>query len=354
MPFVQVSTNNLHAKWGCSSSSDDDKVVPLTDFYNFFFSLPEDFDNLPPRVVYFVLNLRSGDFRNAKWGYYPTRDDNKVGPLTDFDSYWFSCALATDEETQKFSRRPFMHTKIAKWGYSASKDDNKVGPLTDFDNLNCETKIAKWGYSASKDDNKVGPLTDFDNLNCEVGILGFEGRQQSRLKLGSGDSQLRGTTTKSTKIAKWGYSASKDDNKVGPLTDFDNLNCEVGILSFEGRQQNLNCETKIAKWGYSASKDDNKVGPLTDFDNLNCEVGILSFEGRQQNLNCETKIAKWGYSASKDDNKVGPLIDFDNLNCETKIAKWGYSASKDDNKVGPLTDFDSNWFSCVLAFEEET
>ncbi|KAL2745669.1 hypothetical protein V1477_006060 [Vespula maculifrons] len=29
----------------------------------------------------------------VKWGYFPTCDDNKIGPSTDFNSYWFSFAL---------------------------------------------------------------------------------------------------------------------------------------------------------------------------------------------------------------------------------------------------------------------
>ncbi|KAL2744061.1 hypothetical protein V1477_007937 [Vespula maculifrons] len=34
-----------------------------------------------------------------EWEYTPTRDDNKIGPLTDFDSYWFSLALNFEEYT---------------------------------------------------------------------------------------------------------------------------------------------------------------------------------------------------------------------------------------------------------------
>ncbi|KAL2743445.1 hypothetical protein V1477_008934 [Vespula maculifrons] len=42
-----------------------------------------------------------------KWGYSPTRDDNKVRTLTDFDSYWFSLALYFDEWTCQFSQHAF-------------------------------------------------------------------------------------------------------------------------------------------------------------------------------------------------------------------------------------------------------
>ncbi|KAL2744603.1 hypothetical protein V1477_007145 [Vespula maculifrons] len=48
------------------------------------------------------LEIFADDIRvnlNAKWGYTPTRDDNKVGSLTDPYSYSFSCALNFEEWT---------------------------------------------------------------------------------------------------------------------------------------------------------------------------------------------------------------------------------------------------------------
>ncbi|KAL2750929.1 hypothetical protein V1477_001032 [Vespula maculifrons] len=33
----------------------------------------------------------------GQWGYSPTRNDNEIGPLTDFDSYWLSLVLNFDE-----------------------------------------------------------------------------------------------------------------------------------------------------------------------------------------------------------------------------------------------------------------
>ncbi|KAL2744601.1 hypothetical protein V1477_007143 [Vespula maculifrons] len=48
------------------------------------------------------LEIFADDIRvnlNTKWGYTPTRDDNKVGSLTDPYSYSFSCALNFEEWT---------------------------------------------------------------------------------------------------------------------------------------------------------------------------------------------------------------------------------------------------------------
>ncbi|KAL2735041.1 hypothetical protein V1477_013441 [Vespula maculifrons] len=44
---------------------------------------------------------------NLEWEYSPICDDNKIGPLTDFDSYWFSLALNFDECTSQFAQYAF-------------------------------------------------------------------------------------------------------------------------------------------------------------------------------------------------------------------------------------------------------
>ncbi|KAL2728164.1 hypothetical protein V1477_017440 [Vespula maculifrons] len=160
-------------------------------------------------------------------------------------------------------------TKIAKWGYSASRDDNKVVPLTVIGlvvlwlsrgklrnfcgdlraRINEQTKIAKWGYSASRDDNKVVPLTVIDSvvLWLSTGKLrNFCGGHSCILKLRSGDTQLRGTTTKSLLVQS--------------CFGFRRGNLEIFAETIRAR---INEQNKIAKWGYSASRDDNKVVPLT-------------------------------------------------------------------------------------------
>ncbi|KAL2738407.1 hypothetical protein V1477_011766 [Vespula maculifrons] len=71
MPFAQVLTNNLNAKWGYTPIRDNNIVASLTDPYNL----------------------------NAKWGYTPIRDNNKIGSLTDPYSYSFSCSLNFEEWT---------------------------------------------------------------------------------------------------------------------------------------------------------------------------------------------------------------------------------------------------------------
>ncbi|KAL2735042.1 hypothetical protein V1477_013442 [Vespula maculifrons] len=85
-----------------------------------------------------------------KWEYSPTRDDNKIGPLTDFDSYWFTLALNFVEYTSTHSTQ--------EWEYPPTRDDNKIGPLTDFDSywfslaLNfdeCTSQFAQYAFYTS-------------------------------------------------------------------------------------------------------------------------------------------------------------------------------------------------------------
>ncbi|KAL2736367.1 hypothetical protein V1477_012876, partial [Vespula maculifrons] len=86
-------------------------------------------------------------------------------------------------------------------------------------------------------------------LNCGVGILSFVRRQQSRaIKLWSGDTELRETTTKSSvrptltvigsvllRISKSTHSSSRSTHSPQVITK--KLNCGVGIPSFVRRQQ---------------------------------------------------------------------------------------------------------------------
>ncbi|KAF7395330.1 hypothetical protein HZH68_009380 [Vespula germanica] len=64
-----------------------------------------------------------------KWEYSPTRDDNKIGPLTDFDSYWFSLALNFDESTSYFSQYAFNTSNKEELIYTWRSGDT-LPPVT--------------------------------------------------------------------------------------------------------------------------------------------------------------------------------------------------------------------------------
>ncbi|KAL2733272.1 hypothetical protein V1477_014240 [Vespula maculifrons] len=86
----------------------------------------------------------------------------------------------------------------------------------------------------SRSYNILYSLFDF-TLNCEVGILGCERGQQRRafdrllqlqVQLCFGlrrvNLEIFADATRADLNSKWGYSASRDVNKVVPLTDFYN------------------------------------------------------------------------------------------------------------------------------------
>ncbi|KAL2744060.1 LOW QUALITY PROTEIN: hypothetical protein V1477_007936 [Vespula maculifrons] len=203
-------------------------------------------------------NSRSTHF-TQEWEYTPTRDDNKIGPLTDFDSYWFSLALNFEEYTSTHSTQAIKKSSrknriislilsifyanyfkyMEKWEYSPTRDDNKIGPLTDFDSywfslaLNfdeCTSRVYEWEYTPTRDDNKIGPLTDFDSYWFSL-ALNFEEYTSTH-----STQAIKKSSRKNRIISlilsifyanyfkymeKWEYSPTRDDNKIGPLTDFD-------------------------------------------------------------------------------------------------------------------------------------
>ncbi|KAL2734913.1 LOW QUALITY PROTEIN: hypothetical protein V1477_013631 [Vespula maculifrons] len=402
-------------KWEYSPTRDDNKIGPLTDFDSYWFSLALNFEEYTSthstqaikkssrknRIISLILSIFYANYFKymEKWEYSPTRDDNKIGPLTDFDSYWFSLALNFDECTSR------VYKYMEKWEYSPTRDDNKIGPLTDFDSywfslaLNFEEYTSthstqEWEYTPTRDDNKIGPLTDFDSYWFSL-ALNFEEYTSTH-----STQAIKKSSRKNRIISlilsifyanyfkymeKWEYSPTRDDNKIGPLTDFDSYWFSLA-LNFD------ECTSRVykymEKWEYSPTRDDNKIGPLTDFDSYWFSLA-LNFEEYTSTHSTQ----EWEYTPTRDDNKIGPLTDFDSywfslaLNFEEYTSthstqaikkssrknriislilsifyanyfkymeKWEYSPTRDDNKIGPLTDFDSYWFSLALNFEEYT
>ncbi|KAL2741380.1 hypothetical protein V1477_010441 [Vespula maculifrons] len=127
-------------------------------------------------------------------------------------------------------------------------------------------------------------------LNCGVGILGFVKQQQTQaIKLWSGDTGLRETTTNSS---------------VRPILT---VNGSVLLRISTSTHRNFH-STHSPEWGYSPTRDDNISGPTATVSDLlriststhcsfcsthslevieksqylNCEVGILGFQRQQQ------------------------------------------------------------------------
>ncbi|KAL2721709.1 hypothetical protein V1477_020529 [Vespula maculifrons] len=210
-------------------------------------------------------------------------------------------------------------------------------------------------------------LFDF-RLRCEVGILGFERRQQSL----------------TSSVVLW--TSTREHRNFRTLGDFEILSPQVNLEIFvDAIRVSINEEliqiykNLNAKWGYSASNDDNKLcfglrrvnleniavptristdeqliqiyNSLFDF-RLRCEVGILGFERRQQSLT--SSVVLW--TSTREHRNFRTLGDFEILSPQVNLeifadairvsineeliqiyknlnAKWGYSASNDDNKL---------------------
>nr|KAF7389465.1 hypothetical protein H0235_017949 [Vespula pensylvanica] len=154
-----------------------------------------------------------------QWGYFSTRDDNKVRTLTDFDSYWFSLALNFNECASRTSRSrdtfppmtitrselcPTLSVTSPVWICTSTRElrnfhrkslENSDSALSeDFDNI-----------SPGEDLEIFAPLRDFDNLSPGEDLEIFAPSRDF-------DNNY---------IEKWGYFHTRDGNKVGSLFDFD-------------------------------------------------------------------------------------------------------------------------------------
>ncbi|KAL2744933.1 hypothetical protein V1477_007475 [Vespula maculifrons] len=184
----------------------------------------------------------------------------------------------------------------------------------------------------------------------------------------SGDTRLREMTTKSglkptftvtSSVVLW-TSTRVLRNFRG--CHFCKLQCEVGILGFERRQQcrfpvqlcfglrRGNLEIFVDAIHVSINEQLIQIyNSFFDF-RLKCEVGIHGFERRQQSrvLNRPLQLLVQLCFGHRQEN-LDIFVDAIHTNLN---AKWGYTASRDDNKVGSLTDLCSSQFSCALDFDQ--
>ncbi|KAF7405974.1 hypothetical protein HZH68_005343 [Vespula germanica] len=134
--------------------------------------------------MYFSLDLY------LKWAVLGSCDNNKIKPLIDFDFYWFSRALYFDEYTSQFSQ------------YAFSTSSNEEIKLRSGDTRLPETTTKP----------------EFEDLLPRVDIEIFA--DSIPISINDEFIQIYNSSLILDLDAKWGYSASRDDNKVVPLTDF--------------------------------------------------------------------------------------------------------------------------------------
>ncbi|KAL2723702.1 hypothetical protein V1477_018934 [Vespula maculifrons] len=80
-----------------------------SDFDSYWFSLALNsykYTSQSPQYAFSASNNKESMQNEMKyiekWGCFRSRDDNKGGSLTDFDSYWSTLALNFDEWTSQF------------------------------------------------------------------------------------------------------------------------------------------------------------------------------------------------------------------------------------------------------------
>ncbi|KAL2728330.1 LOW QUALITY PROTEIN: uncharacterized protein V1477_017606 [Vespula maculifrons] len=402
---------------GYVASWDDNKVESLTNFDNYWFSLVLNFDeyasqfwqdafrrnlNWEVGILDFLLLQSCFEFQRVhiavflnemvKWGYSPTRDENKVGLLTDFDTQF----------RLEFRR---VHIAVLPWGYSASQDDNKIGPSNNFDSycfslaLNFDEYTSQFSqYAFSVNNNEELMQVQYYIIHIfEILCKLFD----FRLELRSGDTRLRETTTKSDlrTTLTWGYSASRDDNKIGPSNDFNSY-CFSLVLNFD------EYTSQFSQYAFSVNNNEELILELRSGDTRlretttksdlrttltvtasfsqyafsvsNNEELILEFQSGDTRLRETTtksdlrttltvtaSFSQYAFSVSNNEELILELRSGDTRLRETTTksdlrttltvtASWGYSASRDDNKIGPSNDFNSYCFSLALNFDEYT
>ncbi|KAL2736156.1 hypothetical protein V1477_012665 [Vespula maculifrons] len=389
------------AKWGWSAWRDDNKDGPLTYFYSYHCGVGivglegrqqrRSFDILIQLPVQLCFGLRRENLEisaeavraiineQSAW-----RDDNKAGPLTYLYSYRFSCVLVFDERTQKFPRRPFVRLLTNSCGVGIVGLEGRqqsrsfdiliqlpvqlcFGLRRENSEISAEAVRAIINeQSAWRDDNKAGPLTYlysyrfscvlvFDERtqkfprrpfvrlltnSCGVGIVGLEGRQQSR----SFDILIQlpvqlcfGLRRENSEISAEAVraiineqSAWRDDNKAGPLTYLYSYRFSC-VLVFDERTQ------KFPRRPF--------VRLLTN----SCGVGIVGLEGRQQSRSFDILLqlpVQLCFGLRRENSEISAEAVRAIINEQ--------SAWRDDNKAGPLTYLYSYRFSCVLVFDERT
>ncbi|KAL2741374.1 hypothetical protein V1477_010435 [Vespula maculifrons] len=107
-----------------------------------------------------------------RWGYFPTREANKMN----FDSCWFSLVLNFNKYTSQFSQ---YYSIRFVWGYSPTRDDNISGPTATVSDL---LRISTSTHCSF----------------CSTHSLEIIEKSQCKIKLWSGDTGLRETTTNSS------------------------------------------------------------------------------------------------------------------------------------------------------------
>ncbi|KAL2736583.1 LOW QUALITY PROTEIN: uncharacterized protein V1477_013092 [Vespula maculifrons] len=274
-----------------------------------------------------------------EWGYSPTRDDNISAQLLVQSCYEFRrvhiAALVNEME---------------EWGYSPTRDDNISAQLLvqscyEFRRVHIAAlvnEMEEWGYSPTRDDNISAQLlvqSCYEFQRVHIGVLVV--RIFWKMKLWSGDTGLRETTTESNvrpilivngsvllRISKSTHCSSRSTHVLEVIKKSQRKYIIISLILSIFYTIYLN---EMEEWGYSPTRDDNISAQLlvqscTEFQRIH--IGVLVNE-----------MEEWGYSPTRDDNISAQLLvqsctKFQRIHIGVlvnEMEEWGYSPTRDDN-----------------------
>ncbi|KAL2744715.1 LOW QUALITY PROTEIN: uncharacterized protein V1477_007257 [Vespula maculifrons] len=244
---------------------DFENLSPRVDLE--IFTPLRNFENLSPRVDLEIFTdvirvsineqlIQIYNNLNAKWGYTPTRDDNKVGYLTDLYIQLCFELRRVDLEIFGLSRdldnlSPHVNLEIFAplvdfENLSPHVDLEIFAPLVDFENL-----------SPRVDLEIFAPLRDFENLSARVNLEIFT--DVIRVSINEQLIQIYNNLN-----AKWGYTPTRDDNKLLVQLCFELRRVDLEIFTLARDLDNLSPRVDLEIFELSKNFDD--LCPPADLD----------------------------------------------------------------------------------------
>ncbi|KAF7381972.1 hypothetical protein HZH66_013404 [Vespula vulgaris] len=214
---------------------------------SFDFALSEDDGDISPRVDLEIftgchsseVKCGSGDTLHH-FDCVPSEDVDNLSPREDLEIFTDAIRVNINDQLIQIYNSLFDFRLKCELCFELRRVDLEIFTLArDFDNLSprVDLEIFTDAIRVSINEQLIqiyNSLFDF-RLKYEVGIHGCEREQQRRavdrllqlliqlcFGLGRGNLEIFADTIRANLNAKWGYTASRDDNKVGSLTDLYN------------------------------------------------------------------------------------------------------------------------------------
>ncbi|KAL2750931.1 LOW QUALITY PROTEIN: hypothetical protein V1477_001034 [Vespula maculifrons] len=245
---------------------------------------------------------------SGQWGYSPTRNDNKIGPLADFDSYWLSLVLNFDECPSQILLDVFGTSNNEELIYCLSL-------VLNFDE--CPSQILLDVFGTSN--------------NEELTIIIF----RNEVLLAQSCFEFRRVNIAVLIGCVW------DNYCLSLVLNFDECPSQI-LLDVFGTSNNEELIIIIFRnevWGYSPTRDNNKIGPLADFDSYWLSL-VLNFD------ECPSQILLDVFGTSNNEELIYCLslvLNFDECPSQVLLDVFGTSNNEEltGDTLSPVTTIKS-------------